>query len=44
MEERVAALEASLKAREDEVADLEAQLDLLRAQGGMPDPESWLLS
>jgi hypothetical protein len=43
-EAHAAALQAALKAREEEVADLEAQVDLLRSQGAMPDPESWLLS
>lgn len=41
---QVAVLTATLKAREEEVEDLSSQVDLLKAQGGVADPESWLLS
>ncbi len=40
---QVAVLTATLKAREEEVEDLSSQVDLLKAQGGISDPESWLL-
>lgn len=40
---QVTVLSASLKAREEEVEDLSSQLDMLKTQGGIPDPESWLL-
>eukprot|EP00884_Botryococcus_braunii_P018938 jgi/Botrbrau1/5728/Bobra.0134s0004.2 len=40
---QVAVLTATLKAREEEMEDLSSQVDLLKAQGGIADPESWLL-